>query len=122
VQRFLRERHGWGGSSQRHNERHSREYNSCGRGAAKLVDLSIPNSQEHDMGFWAIWQYDEYVGKHTSPGEKMKLFRDSQELWDDSYPNIYMAFEALPKWLSVENIISLNDKDINFHALLDSID
>jgi hypothetical protein len=70
------------------------------------------------MGFWAIWQYDEYVGKHTSPGEKMKLFRDSQELWDDSYPNIYMAFEALPKWLSVENIISLNDKDINFHALL----
>ena len=70
------------------------------------------------MGFWALEQYEEFVERHASSSERDVLTEKPRERWDENYKNLYVAFEALPKWMSVSNIISLSDRDINFHSLV----
>ena len=71
------------------------------------------------MGFWPIWRYKEFVANHASPAERRSLAQKPRQLWDNHYQNIYVAFKSLPAWMSVSNIISLNDRDINFRSLVE---
>lgn len=70
------------------------------------------------MGFWPKWQYKEYVEKHSSRAEGMKLLHDYGEPWDHRYSSIHVGLESLPDWMSYLNIVSLNDHDLNFRALV----
>jgi Effector protein len=70
------------------------------------------------MGFWPRWQYEEYVKKHSPGLAGRKLLRESSESWDDRFLNIHVGLESFPEWMSYF-IVSLNDHDLNFRALVD---
>jgi hypothetical protein len=69
-------------------------------------------------GFWPVRVYREYVEKHTSTRERRELTDPNGETWDDDYPNIVIANTSMQRWMSDNNIVSLNDRDMNFRNLL----
>jgi len=68
-------------------------------------------------GFWPIPVYREYIEKHTSRGERRDLTHPDGEVWNDDYPNIVIANTSMQKWMSDNNIVSLNDRDMSFRSL-----
>jgi hypothetical protein len=68
-------------------------------------------------GFWPIRTYRDYIEKHTTIRERRELTDPNGQTWNDDYPNIVIANTSMQRWMSDNNIVSLNDRDMNFRNL-----
>lgn len=60
------------------------------------------------MGFWPIEQYETFVRAHASVAERVELLHAPGQPFDERFPNIFVGYDTMAKWMLWQNIITLD--------------